>query len=164
MLLVVFACLYIYPLHFLFVKCMLSWSFSTAYPEHNHHVKPCRYAGELRSILHYSPVVRPSSSCTLCQYTTDTLYQYTIFGVPLSSSLLCSGKALVVCSSFLEIYLPLLKHLCYVCGRRRRNQVDMQGHIHLLRQVHILEKAILHHLQQDMQQPLLIQKFLQGPL
>lgn len=42
--------------------------------------------------------------------------------------------------------------------------MDMQGHIHLLRQVHILEKAILHHLQQDMQQPLLIQKFLQGPL
>lgn len=38
--------------------------------------------------------------------------------------------------------------------------MDMQGHIHLLRQVHILEKAILHHLQQ----PLLIQKFLQGPL
>ncbi len=82
----------------------------------------------------------------------------------LSPSLLCSGKALVVCSSFLEIYLPLLKHFCYVCARRRRNQVDMQGHIHLLRKVHILEKAILHHLQQDMQQPLLIQEFLQGPL
>ncbi len=98
---------------------------------------------------------------TLSIYNRYTLSIYYLWG---PSLLHCSGKALVVCSSFLEIYLPLLKHLCYVCGRRRRNQVDMQGHIHLLRQVHILEKAILHHLQQDMQQPLLIQEFLQGPL